>query len=503
MALTFTTMLLLPLVLTAVSFLVIGSYMVHPEGGPIRLSDYQSLTENLETSSKLTNGEYNHLKRQIGLDPDKLEEKSYLEQCAGRLEDLDSFLIVRMGEKLYYTDEEELTQSIFDDLPVWQGGKINEETARYSYSVEDTQYLVKQLDFQDSSGNQVSIFIVTRVTSIVPRTFLIRMALAITVILAVTALIIIRQINNDILKPIRELDAAMDKIRDGNLDYCLSTEEKGEIGDLYRSYEDMRLRLKESAEEKLNQEKANSELIRNISHDLKTPITSVKGYVEGLMDGVANTPEKQQKYLQTIYNKANDMDRLINELTLYSRIDNDRIPYHFHKINVAEYFGDCVDEIGMDMEARGIELDYSNLVPPDTVIIADPEQLKRVIDNIISNSVKYMDKNRQKIAIRLRDEQEDSIRVEIEDNGKGIAARDLSHIFDRFYRTDSSRNSATGGSGIGLSIVKKIVEDHGGYIWATSTEGIGTCMHIVLRKYKEKNEESVDGRAEPVNQEEE
>ena len=88
------------------------------------------------------------------------------------------------------------------------------------------------------------------------------------------------------------------------------------------------------------------------------------------------------------------------------------------------------------------------------------------------------------IDIRILDEI-DSVRVELEDNGKGIAQQDIPNIFDRFYRTDSSRNSKQGGSGIGLSIVKKIIEDHGGYIWATSHEGEGTCMHFVLRKYVE------------------
>ena len=207
------------------------------------------------------------------------------------------------------------------------------------------------------------------------------------------------------------------------------------------------------------------------------------------MDGVADTPEKMDKYIRTIYNKAMDMDRLINELTIYSGIDNNRIPYNFHCINVAEYFGDCVEEVGLDLESKNIALNYTDLVEPDTQIIADPEQMKKVINNIISNSVKYMDKPRGEIHIRILDEV-DAVRVEIEDNGKGIAQKDLSQIFERFYRTDASRNSAQGGSGIGLSIVKKIIEDHGGYIWATSKEGEGTCIHFVIRKYKELQKEA-------------
>ena len=323
--------------------------------------------------------------------------------------------------------------------------------------------------------------------------FFTSMAVAIVVILVFTALLLSIWIYSSVFNPVQELNIAMKNIAEGNLDYQISTPEqrqKGEMAELAINYEDMRLRLKESTEEKLQRENQNKELISNISHDLKTPITAIKGYVEGIMDGIANTPEKMDKYIRTIYNKANDMDRLINELSLYSGIDSNRIPYNFHRLNVADYFQDCLEEVGLDLESEDIELSYSNLVTPETIVIADPEQLKRVINNIISNSVKYQDKKPGMIDIRILDEI-DSIRIEIEDNGRGIAQRDLPKIFERFYRTDASRNSTKGGSGIGLSIVKKIVEDHGGYIWATSKEGEGTCMHIVLRKYEEVKQEGV------------
>ena len=210
------------------------------------------------------------------------------------------------------------------------------------------------------------------------------------------------------------------------------------------------------------------------------------------MDGVADTPEKRDKYIRTIYNKANEMDTLINELTLYAKIDTNRIPYNFAKINVGEYFNDCIEEIGLDLESKNIGLAYFNYTDGSTQIIADPEQLRRVIHNIIGNSIKYLDKQRGLINIRIKDVG-DFIQVEIEDNGRGIAAADLPYIFDRFYRADASRNSATGGSGIGLSIVKKIIEDHGGKIWATSKESIGTVMYFVIRKYQEvPNEQSIN-----------
>ncbi len=319
-------------------------------------------------------------------------------------------------------------------------------------------------------------------------TFMVDMLISIVFILMISTFTLRKWIDREMVKPIRDLSIAMEKIKEGNLEYRLDNKYAGEVNVLFDDYEEMRLRLKESIEEGMENEKLNKELVSNISHDLKTPITAIKGYVEGIMDGVADTPEKMDKYIKTIYNKANDMDRLINELTIYSKIDSNRMPYNFHRILVSEYFRDCVEEVGLDLESKNIELSFYNLVDESVRVIADPEQIRRVISNIIGNSVKYMDKPTGEIEIRILDAI-DSIRIEIEDNGKGINPRDLSRIFERFFRTDASRNSAKGGSGIGLSIVKKIIEDHGGYIWATSKEDEGTCIHFVLRKYQETPDE--------------
>ncbi len=310
------------------------------------------------------------------------------------------------------------------------------------------------------------------------------MAVCIVLILVVTGLSITAWIYRSIVTPICKLEEAAQNIKEGNLDFTVEAETNDEMGKLCRNFEDMRQRLKESAEEKLEAEKQNRILISNISHDLKTPITAIKGYVEGIMDGVADTPEKVDKYMRTIYSKAIDMDRLINELTLYAKIDTNRIPYDFKRMKASDYFDDCIEEIGLGLEAEHIGLSYFNYAEDSVEIIADPEQLKRVIDNIIGNSIKYMDKEHGLINIRVKDVG-DFIQIEIEDNGKGIAQKDLPFIFDRFYRTDASRNSATGGSGIGLSIVRKIVEDHGGKIWAASKESTGTVMYFVVRKYQE------------------
>ena len=304
------------------------------------------------------------------------------------------------------------------------------------------------------------------------------------IILISVALVVGLWVYRSIAVPLVKLKKATQNIKEGNLDFVLDVEGNDEFSELCQDFEEMRRRLKESTEEKNLIEKENKELISNISHDLKTPITAVKGYIEGIMDGVADTPEKMDRYVRTIYNKTNEMDHLINELTFYSKIDTNRIPYTFSKLNVEDYFADCAEEVGLELETQGIELVYANYVEKDVMVIADGEQIRRVIHNIISNAIKYMDKPKGIIQIRIKDVG-DFIQIEIEDNGKGIGPKDLPYIFDRFYRTDVSRNSSKGGSGIGLSIVKKILEDHGGKAWATSRLGISTIMYFVLRKYQE------------------
>jgi signal transduction histidine kinase len=344
---------------------------------------------------------------------------------------------------------------------------------KFAQQTKDSSEVVYDISVGESTHRQTQVRIIAK-----------DLLFTATVILVFTALSIGLWIYRSIATPLVKLKKATQNIKEGNLDFVLEVDGDDEFSELCRDFEEMRKRLKESAEEKVLMDKENKELISNISHDLKTPITAVKGYVEGIMDGVADTPEKIDRYVKTIYNKTNEMDHLINELTFYSKIDTNRIPYTFSKLNVEDYFSDCAEEVGLELETRGIELVYANYVEDNVQVIADGEQIRRVIHNIISNAIKYMDKPKGIIQIRIKDVG-DFIQVEIEDNGKGIAAKDLPSIFDRFYRTDVSRNSSKGGSGIGLSIVKKILEDHGGKVWATSRLGIGTIMYFVLRKYQE------------------
>ena len=274
---------------------------------------------------------------------------------------------------------------------------------------------------------------------------------------------------------------ATKKIADGNFDYELDEKDFVEIPFLYNDFEKMRIKLKENEEEKILSENAARELVSNISHDLKTPLTAIRGYVEGILDGVASSPQKVRDYLTTIYNKTNDMTKLIDELLYYSRVAGNEFSYNFEKTNVKEFFDNYVKDLYLELDTIKINFSYSANVDADTVIDIDREQIKRALNNIVANAVKYMDKEDPEIHFRVK-ETMDAINIRISDNGRGIDEKDLPHIFERFYRSDASRNTKLGGSGIGLSIVKKVIENHEGSVVAMSKSGVGTDIDIVLKK---------------------
>ena len=486
LAVSFLSVVLAPILLIGVSMMVMEHFQVRALRENYGLEDAESFysADSLQLFNALTQSMREEVEEILGEDPALLEDAAYQENLNQRLQAKNSYLIVRKEAQILYSGSPEGSQ-VCERLPGYGcGADASREESLYLGG--EIQCLVSQQDFRFLDGREGSLFIVTNVELALPqvRNLVMDMVYLILTVLVLTALLLTIWLYSSILRPLGTLKKATREIKNGNLDFSIEASGKDEISELCMDFEEMRLRLKESSEEKMQYDSDNKVLISNISHDLKTPITAIKGYVEGILDGVASSPEKLDKYVRTIYNKANDMDKLIDELTIYSKIDTNRIPYNFTKIKVNDYFSDCAEELGVELEARGIQLTYYNYLTEDVTVIGDTEQLKRVINNIISNSVKYMDKKKGIINLRIRDAG-DFVQVEIEDNGRGISVKDLPYIFDRFYRADASRNSSTGGSGIGLSIVKKIIDDHGGRIWATSKEKTGTIMHFVLRKYQE------------------
>ena len=284
-----------------------------------------------------------------------------------------------------------------------------------------------------------------------------------------------------VLRPVEKLSKSAEHISKGDFERPIQPMGNDELGKLAQTFESMRLKLKESADLQLKYEQNRKELIANISHDLKTPITSIKGYVEGIQDGIADTPEKMDRYIQTIYKKSMDMDFLIDELFLFSKLELNSVPFYFEKVDLVPYFQDLLEEIQYDVERNGIKISFIVEEGKNFSVSADREQLKRIAINIIQNSIKHMDKNHKEISVSLLLNL-DEVVIQFKDNGKGIKKEAVPHIFEQFYRADSSRGSAEGSSGLGLAIAKRIIDQHGGRIWADSKIDVGTSIFYTLPK---------------------
>lgn len=302
--------------------------------------------------------------------------------------------------------------------------------------------------------------------------------------IGLTSLLLTYFVSRSIIRPIKKLEAAALQIKDGDLSHKVEATTKGEIGQLSIAFEDMRVRLKQSIDQSLQYEENRKMLLSHISHDLKTPISAIKGYVEGIMDGIANTEEKRSRYMETIYRKAADMDQLIDELFLFSKLDLQTVAFDFKVIDIIRYLEHFLDEQRFDLEKSGVRLLYREQAEP-IMIAADPDKLSRVLTNILNNCVKYMGQHSElaakDITVRVKELEQHAL-VEIEDSGPGIDKDDLPYIFDRFYRAEQSRNSETGGSGLGLAIVKQIIEGHGGVVWAENAEHGGARFCLKLPK---------------------
>jgi histidine kinase len=411
--------------------------------------------------------------------PGQFLDPTYLKKIDSQLNKTGATsLVVRKGNQMVY-------------LPTKLKGLEMEELPPFGFFGEvdpveriDHQFIsIKKLDFFYPDGAEGSLFFVTDASSLAQfaRTSFPILFMVLIIILIGTNGLLTYYGSRSIIRPIRGLQKAAKRMKEGDLTLTIPVTSKDELGQLAQGFEEMRVRLKDSIEKQLAYEENRKELIANISHDLKTPITTIKGYVEGIRDGVANSPEKVDRYIQTIYSKSIELDHMIDELFLYSKLDLQRLPFHFEKIHFDDYLQDFVEELRFDLEEKNVEINLQIEKNGDYQIIGDREHLKRVITNIVDNSLKYIDKPDKELSFHLSTV-DSLVLFKLTDNGPGIADENLSIIFDRFYRADMARGTEKGGSGLGLSIAKRIIEEHHGSIWAESQKRQGTTISFTLKK---------------------
>ena len=403
------------------------------------------------------------------------------------IDELGSKIYITKDGELFYSNTDkaaidaelhELAPNIKDDNIILFGenglvvqSHTDSDNGSYMINITNTGYTVADSSMQ-STLKSFKAFFTGR------SGFIIFMALF---IILISNLIMSVIASRTITAPIKKLSDGANEIAGGNLDYHIDYDSTNEIGTTVKSINDMTEKLKNLMQTKEEIEQSRKKMTAGIAHDLRTPLTSIKGYVEGLMDGIANTPEKQERYLNTIYSSAKDMENLLDELLTLSRFEEGKIKLEQIRIDIVQFLREYLNERPQDNRA------VITFTPPSYKgsldVMLDPNRFSRVLNNIISNAIKYSStarKPRIDISLEVYDK---SVIIALKDNGIGISDENLKHIFESFYRADQARTRVQDGSGLGLAVCKEIVELHNGHIWATSKEGSGTTMMISLQRY--------------------
>ena len=308
--------------------------------------------------------------------------------------------------------------------------------------------------------------------------------LALTVILFFGTIMIVTNrfltkfVIKKIQRPLEMLSNGVQNISSGNLDYQITYNEQDEFMPVCAAFNNMATQLKASLETVQKNEQNRKELFTSISHDLRSPLTSIKAYVEGLIDGVANTPETRKEYLQTIKQKTDDINNMVSQLFAYSKMDMGNYPTFPEILDIGKEITDYAAASEEEYGAKGLSLKIVGLVS-DVFVYADPLQLRSIFANILDNSAKYKGKETavSKIVCMSLD---GNATVIFEDDGPGVADAAVLYLFDIFYRTDPSRRNPNQGSGLGLAISKKAVERMGGTVRAENAAGGGLRIIISI-----------------------
>jgi len=242
-----------------------------------------------------------------------------------------------------------------------------------------------------------------------------------------------------------------------------------EFKEVCNTFNQMQIHLKDEMEKTHKYEKARTEMVTGISHDLRTPLTSVKGFIKGMLDGIANTPEKQKQYLDISYSKACDMEVLLQKLFFFSKLETGNMPMFLQRRDISRWLEKYVDEKNTENVGERYEI-ILHSCEEEYLTEIDSDQLRRVLDNLLENSIKYSAKDKVNIDINIKRE-ESNIIITFHDDGNGVENDKLPYIFDQFYRGDESRNSKTDGSGLGLYVSKFIIEQQKGSIRAYNNNG--------------------------------
>lgn len=297
-------------------------------------------------------------------------------------------------------------------------------------------------------------------------------------IVIIVSLYLAGKMFRSIIVPLDNLYIGAQRVREGNFDEDIQCEGAGELEKVCDAFNEMQHQLKANIEKTEKYEQNRNGMLAGISHDLRTPLTSIKSYVKGLQDEVAQTPEKQREYLEVIYRKSCQMENLINQLFLFSKLETGNLPLQRQWVSIQKYMVTLLDSLEYDLQKHHVQLMFNSTCTGQRVYL-DTAQMTRAITNIIDNSIKYNPGRQLHITVSLF-EQGDRLHLWLHDDGAGVSDEQLPRLFDSFYRGDEARNNPADGNGLGLAIVKNIILAHGGSVCAEKDSGLKIVIELPL-----------------------
>ncbi len=450
----FILIVLIPIIFIIVFFNILGMYLNNNSS----ITEVGAIIDKFETRIENNIQSVNNYK----LFKDNIDD--LLVQYEGELQiiDSDSNLIVFNSENSNISSFEYNKLNISgrtdtDNFTYLE--EVNTEEGNYVYS------LVLDMDamYKGVQGTVMKYIVVGIATSIILLGFLVYY--------------FSQTIARQILIPLEELNEATKNIAEGNLDYEIDYCDDNELGRFCDAFETMRLKLKQSLEKQSQYENSRKELIASISHDLKTPITSIQGYIEGLIDGIPKDVTTYNKYLEIIKDKAIKLNHLIDDLFYFSKLELDRLNIDKKEFQSSNVFEEILKPIELEFEQIEQELIIDRSIP-NVKIKIDKNRIIQVVDNIVKNAREFIDEDGYvKISFEVID---NYFKVSISDNGVGIRKEDKSKLFNKFFRGEKSRSRKFGGTGLGLAICREIIESHNGKIGVESNRGEGAKFYFEL-----------------------
>lgn len=289
----------------------------------------------------------------------------------------------------------------------------------------------------------------------------------------------LQRLEKRIFEPIENLKLGIDEIANGNYNVTVRCREPNDLSLLILSFNEMAQKLHESEQLQREYEANRKALIANISHDLKTPITSIQGYVEALLDHASATAANRENYLQTIHSNAAYLNNLIDDLFLFSKLDMDKLDFSYATVPARPFMADLMEEFAFELQDKGIPFSYCDTLAATPLVRLDGKRFQQACNNIIHNALQHASHDQLKLDVTLSQDGE-SLVLAIRDNGPGIDPAQLPHIFDRFFRVDAERKKDCASTGLGLAIAKELIEAHGGTISAANLDGHGCCFSLRL-----------------------